>query len=40
MVVDHIALLNAFVRGIAKTYGGKGSTQSTDDRVRASRIRR
>jgi hypothetical protein len=39
MLAEHHALLDAFVKGIAKAFGGK-SPQTTADRVRASRIRR
>ena len=39
MIVEHMALQSAFVRGIAKMLGGRPQ-QSTADRVRASRIRR
>lgn len=39
ILADHIALQDAFVKGIAAAFGGR-RTESTADRMRKSRIRR
>lgn len=40
ILADHIALQDAFVKGIAAAFGKRGNTESTADRVRKSRLRR
>lgn len=40
ILADHIALQDAFVKGIAAAFGGGRGAESTADRVRKSRLRR